>query len=170
VPVQREHDTVRRTSDRLAAPGLLLGLGLGGLVDGVVLHQVLQWHHLLSSEGCCPPTTLRGLELNTLADGLFHVATIALLIAGGSMLWARFHDGRAWSGRRLIGLILQGWGAFNVVEGLVDHHILGIHHVHPGPYRWAYDVAFLAFGAVLIVAGRLMARRPGDARRLEVDG
>lgn len=25
-------------------PGLLMGLGFGGSVDGIVLHQVLQWH------------------------------------------------------------------------------------------------------------------------------
>jgi uncharacterized membrane protein len=23
-----------------------LGIGLGGFVDGIVLHQILQWHHM----------------------------------------------------------------------------------------------------------------------------
>ena len=55
-------------------PGLLLGVGLGGFVDGIVLHQILQWHHLLTSEGSYPATTVAGLEANTLADGLFHAA------------------------------------------------------------------------------------------------
>jgi uncharacterized membrane protein len=27
---------------------LLLGIGLGGFFDGIVLHQILQWHHMLS--------------------------------------------------------------------------------------------------------------------------
>lgn len=28
-----------------AAAGILFGLGLGGFFDGIVLHQILQWHH-----------------------------------------------------------------------------------------------------------------------------
>ncbi|MCK1539441.1 DUF2243 domain-containing protein, partial [Bradyrhizobium sp. 176] len=28
--------------------GVLLGLGLGGFFDGIVFHQLLQWHHMLS--------------------------------------------------------------------------------------------------------------------------
>jgi uncharacterized membrane protein len=30
------------------ASGLLFGIGLGGFLDGIVLHQILQWHHMLS--------------------------------------------------------------------------------------------------------------------------
>jgi uncharacterized membrane protein len=52
-------------------PGLLLGIGLGGFIDGILLHQVLQWHHMLSDEGCCPATSVAGLEDNTVADGFF---------------------------------------------------------------------------------------------------
>jgi len=49
--------------------GILLGIGFGGFVDGIVLHQILQWHHMLTSEGSYPATTVAGLEANTLADG-----------------------------------------------------------------------------------------------------
>jgi hypothetical protein len=44
------------------APALLLGLGLGlgGFVDGIVLHQVLQWHHLVSDVEAYPTTTVAG--------------------------------------------------------------------------------------------------------------
>jgi uncharacterized membrane protein len=60
---------------RLPAP--LMGVGLGGFIDGIVLHQVLQWHHLLTSTGEHPSRTVSGLEANTLADGFFHLATWA---------------------------------------------------------------------------------------------
>ena len=53
---------------RILPAGLLLGIGLGGFVDGIVLHQILQWHHLLSSTGEHPATTVAGLAANTLAD------------------------------------------------------------------------------------------------------
>ena len=39
----------RRPSDSITAPGLLLGVGFGGLFDGIALHQILQWHHMLTS-------------------------------------------------------------------------------------------------------------------------
>ena len=141
-------------------PALLLGIGLGGFVDGSVLHQILQWHHLLTSPGHQPMTTVAGLEANTLADGLFHVATW-LCVAVGSWLTVRaWKDGRlAPPWRTYFGLLLVGWGAFNLVEGLIDHQLLGIHHVRDdlgGPLGW--DLGFLAFGALLLVGGWALAR------------
>src|SRR5918998_71859 len=76
------------------APGLLLGIGLGGFVDGIVLHQILQWHHMLTSTSGNPPTTVAGLEANTLADGLFHAATWVFVAAGSTALWRAWRDGR----------------------------------------------------------------------------
>jgi uncharacterized membrane protein len=158
VPRTRETTAIPRPVS-ITAPGLLLGVGFGGLFDGVVLHQILQWHHMLSSQGCCPTTTVHGLELNTLADGLFHGVTLGLLIAGGMMVWRRVRDrGVPWSGGLLLGLILEGWGVFNVIEGLIDHQMLGLHHVREGPDRSAYDMAFLALGVILGLFGHLLAR------------
>ncbi|MFL6066141.1 MAG: DUF2243 domain-containing protein [Gaiellaceae bacterium] len=141
------------------APGILLGIGLGGFVDGIVLHQILQWHHLLSSEGSYPKTTVAGLEANTLADGLFHAATWVAVAVGIYILWRRTSDWRwAISGRALLGWMLVGWGSFNVVEGVVDHQILGLHHVREGAGidETAWDLGFLAFGALLVAGGWLL--------------
>jgi uncharacterized membrane protein len=150
------------------APGLLLGIGLGGFVDGIVLHQILQWHHLLTDHGSYPATTVAGLEANTLADGLFHAATWVAVAAGLRLLWTRLRaPGDRVDGRALVGWMLVGWGAFNVVEGLVDHHLLGIHHVRETGNVLAWDVAFLAFGAALVVAGALLAR-PAERRAVPV--
>ncbi len=142
----------------LLVPGLLVGVGLGGLIDGIVLHQVLQWHHMLTGYGkyaTFPRTTVAGLEDNTLADGLFHVATLILLGIGLFLLW-RVLSGthRPVPARALAGLLLAGWGLFNVVEGIADHHILEVHHVRDDvadPLPW--DLGFLAFGAALVVVG-----------------
>jgi len=117
-------------TSRPRAPGILIGVGLGGFVDGIVLHQILQWHHLLSSEGDYPKTTVRGLEDNTLADGLFQAATWMAVAAGILLLWRRTTSWRwAISGQAFLGWVLVGWGFFNLIEGLVDHQILGLHHV-----------------------------------------
>ena len=55
--------------------------------------------------------------------------------------------------KRVLGWMLVGWGLFNLVEGVIDHHILQIHHVRAGPNELAWDIAFLAFGAVLLMGG-----------------
>jgi uncharacterized membrane protein len=130
-------------------PAVLLGIGLGGFLDGIVLHQILQWHHMLTSEGGHPATTVAGLEANTLADGLFHLATWIAVAVGLWLLWRRGIP----AGRRLVGLMLAGWGGFNLVEGLVDHHLLGLHHVREGSAELAYDLGFLAFGVLLLAIG-----------------
>ena len=146
-------------------PGILLGVGLGGFVDGILFHQILQWHHMLSAEGDYPPTTVAGLETNTLWDGFFHAATWVVVAVGIYLLWRRTTDWRwAISGRAFVGWLLVGWGLFNLVEGVMDHHILAIHHVREGPEinETAWDLGFLAASALLLSLGWWIAalRRP----------
>jgi uncharacterized membrane protein len=164
-----QSDRTRRAPvlGRPTAGTILLGLGLGGFVDGIVLHQILQWHHMLTSAGV-PITTVGNLQLNTVADGLFHAATWILTVAGIVLLWgaARRRHVR-WPAKLLWGGALAGWGAFNVVEGLVDHQVLGLHHVNEtAPLdQWIWwDIGFLIWGAVMFVIGSALVRRG----RLEV--
>src|SRR3954452_21063917 len=83
-----EEDT-RTRSQRITLPSVLLGVGLGGLFDGIVLHQILQWHHMLTSTANYPATTVHGLEVNTLWDGIFHAATSVFGTVGVRILWWR---------------------------------------------------------------------------------
>lgn len=153
-------------SSQRTAP-LLLGLGLGGFLDGIVLHQVLQWHHMLTSTDGGPFGTIAGLERNTLVDGFFHLATWLLVITATTMMFRSWRAGRPAPPPRVhVGLILVGWGIFNLVEGAIDHLILGIHHVRDdlgGPIGW--DLAFLALGAVQVVVGRTLARSADTTAR-----
>lgn len=147
-----------RTSIRNA--GILLGVGFGGFFDGIVLHQILQWHHLLTSTGDHPATTVAGLEDNTLADGFFHLFTLAAALTSVFLLWAALRRGAAVAGRHLVGLMLIGWGGFNLVEGLIDHQILTLHHVnYDNVVLW--DTIFLVFGALLVLGGVSMVRSAG---------
>ncbi len=140
----------------LIAAGVLMGAGLGGFVDGIVLHQILQWHNMLSAK--IPPNDLVSAKANMIWDGLFHAGVWLLTVAGLAMLWrAGSRADVPWSGRSFIGALLIGWGLFNLVEGIIDHHILGLHHVFEYADRaWPYDIAFLGFGVVLLVAGRAL--------------
>lgn len=139
------------------AAGILLGIGLGGFIDGILLHQILQWHHMLSATASHPPTTVAGLEANTLADGLFHALTLLATLAGLALLWSTVGKGAVLAGRHLLGLMLAGWGLFNLVEGLIDHQILAVHHVNPDDVV-LWDSLFLLLGAALLVTGVLLAR------------
>lgn len=148
-------------------PAVVLGVGLGGLLDGIVIHQILQWHHMTSAVD--PPTTLDALHRNTLADGAFHLAAWIATVAGVFLLWR----GCAISGRRpgagvLGGGMLVGFASFNLVEGVVDHLVLGLHHVRDGPDAAAYDVGFLVLSALVFVAGSWLLVRA--LRRGRADG
>jgi uncharacterized membrane protein len=140
------------------ASGIFFGLGLGGFFDGIVLHQILQWHHMLSHR--YEVNTLENLEFNTVWDGLFHSLTYVFVVTGLVLLWRSAQRKHLfWSSKRLIGSVLIGFGLFNVVEGLVNHHLLQLHHVNETVPRteWIYwDIGFLVWGAAMIAAGRLI--------------
>ena len=152
----------------ILVPATILGVGLGGFVDGILLHQLLQWHHLLSSTDSdrigiryYPVDTVAGLKMNTLWDGLFHTVTWVAVLTGLAVLYARVtrSRGRLWRSPALWGWALVGWGLFNLVEGIVDHQVLGIHHVRTGPHQLWWDLGFLALGAVLVAVGWAVQRR-----------
>lgn len=148
------------------AAGILLGLGLGGFFDGIVFHQVLQWHHLVSAD--YPPTSVASLELNTLTDGLFHVLAYAFTLAGLWLLWrVNRPPNRRPSTSAFVGAMLMGWGIFNLVEGIIDHHLLGIHHVRPGPNQLAWDLGFLAWGVAMLVGGWWLFTRNPISRQVQ---
>jgi uncharacterized membrane protein len=144
-------------------PAVVLGVGLGSFVDGIVLHQLLQWHHMVSAVD--PPTSVEALERNTIADGLFHaVAWVATLI-GIVLLWRAAGISRERPPASvLVGGLLVGFALFNLVEGVLNHFVLGIHHVREGPDAFAYDAAFLVGSALLFVLGSWVLRRSLPAR------
>jgi uncharacterized membrane protein len=125
---------------------------------------------MLTATGDHPADTVRGLGQNTVADGLFHLASWLFVLAGAILML------RAWQQRRLappwrlqVGLLLAGWATFNLVEGLVDHHLLGVHNVRDDvadPQLW--NLGFLAASTVLLAVGLLLVadgrRRVSEAR------
>lgn len=161
-------DSRRLSSDspgplRRRAPMFLLGVGLGGFVDGIVLHQLLQWHHMLSADHS--PTTREGLSLNVVADGVFHVGAWALVVVAALLTYRQWNRGlTALPWLEQLGLVVMGWGVFNLVEGLVNHHLLGVHHVRDdlgAPLVW--DLGFLLVSALLTLVGAGMVRKGARA-------
>lgn len=144
----------------LIAAATLLGIGMGGFVDGILFHQLLQVHNMLSAPGYYPKTGVPpeqlvvNLEINMFWDGLFHVLCWVAAAAGLVLLWrAGQRPEVPWSTRTMVGGLALGWGLFNLVEGVIDHHILHIHHVTETENHLIWDLAFLGSGVVLIAVG-----------------
>ena len=147
----------RRRSPLIAA-GVLMGAGLGGFVDGITFHQILQWHNMLSAK--IPPNDLVSAKINMYWDGLFHAAVWVLTVMGVFLLWrAGQRRDVPWSGRTFLGALSIGWGLFNVIEGTLDHQLLGIHHVFEYTNnKLPWDISYLVFGVVMLLIGSLLIR------------
>ncbi|HYP26552.1 MAG TPA: DUF2243 domain-containing protein [Blastocatellia bacterium] len=152
-----------RRSGKATLAGILLGVGLGGFVDGIALHQIAQWHNMLSAR--LPPHTMENMRVNMLWDGLFHALTWVITVIGLFMLLDAARDRDALPPTKsFVGSLILGWGLFNLVEGLIDHQLLGLHHVREVPNYLVYDLTFLAVGGVLfILVGWMMQRGGGRA-------
>ena len=129
----------------------VLGFGFLGALDGIVFHQILQWHSVVMDAE-------RSMQI--VSDGIFHLAVTITLVAGGVLLWLAGNPAEVSRGvRRLVGWFLIGGGTFNVIEGIINHHILKVHRVKPGdPHALAYDMAFLALGLLLVLVGYAIQR------------
>lgn len=136
----------------LISAGTLLGVGLGGFIDGIVFQRILQWHHLLSN--VVTPSDLTALKYNLIWDGVFELFSCLMTAAGLTLLWRAGQTADVpWSTRTFVGSLSLGWGLFNLLEGFFAHHYLSLHHVRPGSYQLAWDLTFLVFGTLLTVAG-----------------
>jgi uncharacterized membrane protein len=136
----------------LNAAGLAIGIGMGGLMDGILFHQIFQFHNMLSAK--IPTDNLVGAKVNMVWDGLFHSLVWVATAIGIWLLWKGVtRPGAILSGKALVGSMLMGWGLFNVVEGVIDHHILNLHHVYELMGQSIWDYAFLVWGALMIAGG-----------------
>jgi uncharacterized membrane protein len=155
---------------RIRSAALLLGIGLGGLFDAIVFNQVLQWHSMFSA--ALGQDSVDAMRVAMAADGMFEAVAWAATIAGVLALWSAFgRPGVLPATRVFAGYLLLGWGWFNLVEGMVSHHFLQLHHVRDFPAHLpAYDWLFLMVGGAGFIAlgmllSRTMTQRAIDERR-----
>lgn len=148
----------------LHAAGLAIGIGMGGFVDGILFHQIFQFHSMLSAK--IPTDTLVGAKVNMVWDGLFHSLVWIATAVGIWLLWKTLTSPTAIvSGKALVGSMLMGWGLFNVIEGVINHHILNLHHVYELMGQSIWDYVFLTWGALMITIGWTMRKVEPIANR-----
>lgn len=133
---------------------MLLGVGLGGLLDGIVLGEIVRWHPMPA--------------------GGFRLLLWLVALGGIVLLFSAIRaPGRTPSARAFAGNVLVGWGGFNLAEGAVNHFVLGVHHVGDlAQYDWLFllagGVGVLLLGLALRDApdpGPVRERRSGYDRR-----
>lgn len=157
------HSTTTRPDRRYFLAAQLLGFALGGFFDGILLHQVLQWHHLLSA---VQSDAVQDLRVQILADGLFHLLMYGLALAGLWLLWTARQTPVAPTARFLSANAMIGFGIWHVLDAVVSHWLLGIHRIRmdsPDPLLWDL-LWFFVFGVAMIAAGLALRRsRPGGS-------
>jgi uncharacterized membrane protein len=135
---------------------LLLGVALGGFFDGILLHQILQWHHLLS---LIPAVT--DLRMQVLWDGYFHLFMYVLALAGLWGLWRAKRQQEEIAGRSLLGALSAGFGVWHMLDGVLSHWLLGIHRIKIDsemPLMW--DIGwFFVFGLLPALVGWYLLNR-----------
>lgn len=144
--------------------GGLLGFSLGGFFDGIVLHQVLQWHHVFSA---VQAASLQDQRAQLQADGWFHLRMYAVAGLALYLLWrARVEYARPRADRVLWANVLVGFGTWHALDGMLVHGLLGWHHIRmdvANPVPW--DLLWLAlFGLAPLVAGWWLRQRVDGAR------
>jgi uncharacterized membrane protein len=143
----------------LAWTGFFLGFALGGFFDGILLHQILQWHHLLSNVDAA-----QDMRVQIMADGLFHALMYVIAAVALVQLWRRRSVLNAPdAGCVLWGMALAGFGGWHIIDAVLSHWVTGIHRIKvdsPQPLRW--DLAwFVAFGVLPALAGWWLQRKKG---------
>ena len=144
----------------LITAGFVLGVGMGGFVDGILFHQILQIHHMLSN--IISPDTLVKADINMFWDGLFDAFNWIMTSIGLVLLWKAVKNEHVPKLTKvLVGSMMTGFGTFNLVEGIIDHHLLQLHHVVQralNPEQLFWDLAFLASGIALLCGGYYLIR------------
>jgi uncharacterized membrane protein len=149
-----------RMRKRLAWGGFWTGFALGGFFDGILLHQILQWHHLLAGVG--PSGTVPDLRYQILADGVFHLVHYVFMVLGLWLIWStRAGLAANGAGRDIIAWALIGFGSWHIIDAVVSHWMLQLHRIRmdvDNPLLW--DLIWLVpFGIVTLAIGIWMLRR-----------
>ena len=152
----------------LSTASVIIGIGLGGFVDGILFHQILQLHGMISNK--LSILTYVGKAVNMFWDGIFHTTTFLAVLIGIILLVKQLKRKDINPSPKLaMGGALSGWGIFNIVEGIIHHHILDLHNVNEFTLNtdiWNYS--FLLSGFIFLFIGlRIIYSRAHYPSRLQ---
>jgi uncharacterized membrane protein len=145
-----------RAATQTVWSGLLVGIGVAAVLDELIAHQLLDWHHIYDLDVSAASTVL---------DMSFHLLSVMAGVAGTVMFFTLRKYGRLSLSRWWGGLLL-GAGAFQLGDGIIVHTALRSNPtVLDGIFP--YDLLWNAVAAALVVAGVVLLAR---ARRVSNSG
>jgi uncharacterized membrane protein len=157
-PAPRRHpgSDVRAEGSRSSWwPAALTGVGLAGLVDVIVFHQLLGWHHFYDRST---------LAVGLTSDGLLDLALTVALVVGLVAVEETAGPVAGW-GRHTWGAILAGFGGFNLFDGVVDHKLLRVHQIRPGVAdQLPYDAVWVGLSLLILAVGVGLVRQQRPSR------
>lgn len=137
--------------------GLLFGIGAMAVVDEVIFHQLLQWHHFYDLS-----TPAAGIVADGLLNSFAWVATV-----GGLFLLADLRRRQAFLKTRWIGALCAGAGGFQLFDGSINHKVLRVHQIRYNVELFPYDLFWNVFGGILLLAGLYLIAQSRKGRKAE---
>lgn len=140
---------------RVLLSGFLFGCGIAAsVIDMFVFHLALHWHHFYD---------LSTPDVALTADGFFH-AFGWFITVWGLFLLADIRRRAEVPWRRWVGAAVTGVGAFQLLDGIVFHKVLGIHQIRYGVDVLLYDVTWIGTAVLALVVGQLILRGTSPVR------
>ncbi|GAB3067094.1 DUF2243 domain-containing protein [Salinicoccus sesuvii] len=139
---------------RNVVSGVFFGIGFMALVDEIIFHQLLQWHHFYDRA-----TPYIGI----LSDGLLNAFALFAIVLGLFMFADLNRKGTrhmaTWTAASFIGL-----GGFQLIDGIINHKMLQVHQVRYGVEPLPYNLAWNISGALLLIIGIILMIKAGKQR------
>ena len=136
----------KSTQNKILLSGVLIGVGAMALIDEIIFHQLLQWHHFFD---------FNTMQFGIFSDGLLNAFALFAIVAG-IFLFAHVTKLYSYSRLRWWGGISIGLGSFQLVDGTINHKVFGIHQIRYGVDILQYDIAWNASAILLLVIGIVM--------------
>lgn len=149
--------TEKQTSPPVSYPkqnvwsGVLFGIGIMALIDEIIFHQLLQWHHFYDQAAS---------YIGIMSDGLVNAFALFGIVIG-LLMFADLRQRHAVVMKRWLGSVFMGAGGFQLFDGIVNHKLLGIHQVRYVENVLLYDIAWNFSAVILIIVGIILFRNAG---------
>ncbi|SDK33125.1 DUF2243 domain-containing protein [Lacicoccus qingdaonensis] len=139
-------NTMQSAGNKILLSGVLIGIGTMALIDEIIFHQLLQWHHFFD---------FNTMQFGIFSDGLLNAFALFAIVAG-IFLFAHVTKLYSYSPLRWWAGIFTGLGAFQLFDGIVSHKVLGIHQIRYGVDILPYDIAWNVSAVLLLIIGIVM--------------
>lgn len=141
-----QKNEMKSAGNKILLSGVFIGIGAMALIDEIIFHQLLQWHHFFD---------FNTMQFGIFSDGLLSSFALFAIVAG-IFLFSHVTKIYSYSRIRWWAGIFMGLGTFQLVDGTVNHKLFGIHQIRYGVDILPYDIAWNTSAILLFAIGIFM--------------